>query len=654
MTAFELGILLTEKLNDTVVIPDGNFDVNKDPCEFLTSILLNSPSVPQHPSSVDDSVDAGANASVEDIGDFDGYFSGDDPDSSAPSAPLIEGFASDASPSTFSYIPETPTPSFNQPPLMSSTRLTHLRDDRLITPSPQGPAMVDYPRADTRYGSRQAFEPLVTSHKKVCFWCEREGTNHDAPPDEPELDLYGSREFHTQGTNNASAPESSRLGIQQIASVDANITSSNDLCPPSELPGLCGVNDLPPLLYRWSNTNSQGVNTETVLVAGWFTADYPDVGSPLQLSKSDFLNVFAAHVTRVQVPTPFISAFAHPLAPIHRALRNRENAKLSVIDPRKIPSPVFYAQPLAQITGTAVRRWKGYGEFAIWGYVPSEAIVCTFDIASFEDIVSGDLEIRKFLQLSLIQAQETCHRRLRRELRLNLQTCSYEENRPVLRRLAHSLGVPDEYQEYFATDVHEAWTMDLGPTYQDREELNDLRSPPAPAPRPAVSDMVDLLNEQSQRAVRYNSESTASYVPPKSDGGSCSDSTSEGGDDLSQSPEAPCPRRNTPSPAFSVASDSEDSVQVTMDRSRGRVVEMTAIAVPPTPSSTSRYFSRSANVNVNASPTIPPLNLSRLNLSSSLNDDNYLSEGAQWPSDGDTLPGTDTPTQSRYFDRHQH
>jgi hypothetical protein len=648
ITAFELGMLLNEKRTDTIVIPDRGFDVNADACEFLTSVLLTSPAGPQESSSIDDCGDAQVQSSVDETGDFDGYFSGDThPDSLAASVPLIAGVSTNFS----STIETLNTPITHSTP-MSSTEYGNFRNTRPSMPTQQGPAMVDYPRADTRMSndSSQAFEPLVTSHEKVCFWCVKEGTSNDGTPTtEPNLGSFESGEFHNQSTNNAPAPESRNLDIQKMTSVDVNLEGSNNLHQIGELPGLCRVDDLPPLLYRWSNTSSQGINTDTVLVAGWFSADYRDVGPPSQMSEIDFLNVFAAHVTRVQVPTPFISAFARPLSPIHRGLRNRAGAKLSVIDPRRLPTPVFNAQPLAQVTGTTVARWKGYGEFAIWGYVPSEAIICTFDIASLEGIASRDLEIQQFLQLPLIEAEETCHRRLRRDLRRNLQTCSYEENCLVLRRLADKLDIPEQYQVDFATDVHRAWTMDLGDTYRGRDEPDANYAEILPAPVPAMSGET---HEDPQRVVRCSSKSTASYVPPKSDDGSCSESTSEEVDNLSQSPEAPCPRRDTPSPAFSVVSDGDDSVQVNIPRSRALEVEMLEVAIPPTPPSTSRYFARLANVNVNVGSAIPPLNLSRLSLSNSSNDDRYLSETAEWPSDDETLAGNDTPARSRYFDLH--
>jgi hypothetical protein len=454
-------------------------------------------------------------------------------------------------------------------------------------------------------------------------------------------------DIHTQSSNDLSSLEHPVLNIGHMPSPDAQSLVLPQSYNHIGLPGLCGVGDVPPpppLLYRWFNDNSQGTNTKTLLVAGWFTTTYPDVISPVELSEREFLDVFAAHVTRIRVPTPFISAFARPLTPVHRALRNRESAKISIIDPRKLPTPVFNARPLAQITGTTVARWKGYGEFAIWGCVPSEAIVCTFDIATLEDIASWHARIRDFLQLSLIETQETCHRGVRRDLRTNLNDISYDGSRDMLMRLAHLLGVPEEYEEAFATDIHQAWTLDLGETWRDPEILHDSASSPVLA----VPLELHPLSQSTESLARHQSESSISYMPPKSDGGSCSEETSEEDDDMSQSPEAPCSRRDTPSPEYSVANDTDDSIEDFYRagrRSGPAEVEMAEVAIP-TPPSTSRYFGRAAN----AYPRIQPINFGALNLSTALNHEEFLSEN-EWPCDIETIAGKETPTKSRYFKR---
>ncbi|KAJ5369247.1 uncharacterized protein N7496_009007 [Penicillium cataractarum] len=610
ITAFELGLRVQEKLFDTICIPNDDFDVNNNFGEYLTSVLLASQAGEQSSSTA---AGAGANDDV------------------VTEDPFVGESSSENLLSPFTVATGTPT----------SEATTILSGDNRKTPDIHIPVVNSPPRAEiyVAYNPSQDDEPLVTSHGKVCFWCVREGEHpEDHTPTASRVDE--SPQGHNQEVNEPCVRESPTLDAENVAPADLNMHDSN------HLPGLCGVDELPPLLYRWSNTNSQGVNTESILVAGWFTGSYPNVTFPGQLSQEEFLGIFTSHVTRVHIPTPFISAFARPLAPIHRALRNRDDAKISVVDPRKLPTPVFNAQPLAQTTGTTVRRWKGYGEFAIWGYVPSEAVVCTFDIATLEDVASRDLEIQQFLQLSLIQAEGTCHRRLRQDLRLNLQTQGHKDHSSILVRLAQQLGVTEEYCWYFATDIHQAWTMNLGDTCRDSEELLDSAS----SPEPVVSEEIHYaLGNQERRVARGMSESTRSYVPPKSDDGSCSESSSEE-NNMSQSPEAHCPRRDTPSPDFSVASDTDNSVQLNV-RPPGRCptineVEMLEVAVPPTPPSTSRYFHRPANV----SSTVPLLAFGPVNLSTALNDCIDFDDESQWPSDGETFNGNDTPTTSRYFD----
>lgn len=607
ITAFDLGLRVQEKLFDTICIPNDDFDMSNNVDEYLASVLLASQAGEQ-PSSA---------AADDDV---------------VTEEPFVGESSSDNSPSPFTDVTGTGTP--------TTEVTTILTDDIPKAPEIQVPVVHSPPPAETHvlYNSSRDPEPLVTSHGKVCFWCAREGVH----PEEHTLTtsrVDESLQGHNQEINDPSVRESPTLEAENVAPADLDMDNW------SHLPGECGVDDLPPLLYRWSNTNSQGVNTESVLVAGWFTGSYPYVIFPGQLSQEEFLGIFTSHVTRVHVSTPFISTFARPLAPIHRALRHRSNAKISVIDPRKLPTPVFNAQLLAQITGTTVRRWKGYGEFAVWGYIPSEAIVCTFDIATLEDVASRDIEIQQFLQLSLIQGEATCHRRLRQDLRVNLQTLGHEDHSSILVRLAQQLGVPEDYCWYFATDIHQAWTINLGDTCHDSEELLDSAS----SPEPVVLEIHYAPGNQERRVTRGMSESTRSYVPPKSHDGSCSESSSEEEDNMSQSPEAHCPRRDTPSPDFSVAGDTDDSVQLNVRppsrRPTTNEVEMLEVAVPPTLPSTSQYFHRSANV----SSTVPLLAFGPLNLSRTLNDGATFDDEPEWPSDGETFDGNETPTRSRYF-----
>lgn len=602
LTAFELGLLLQEKLFDTIHIPNDDFDVNDHTDEYLGSVLLANHAQEQHSS-------------------------GDGVVTDEPSA----GESSSQS-------PQSPSSVVMGTPMTDATPIS-IEDER-TAPDIQFPVMDSPPPLGTHTidDSSEDFDPLVTSHGKACFWCVREGVRlEDDAPTVPSITVDESLHDHDQGINE----DSPGLDAENVALADLNNHDSSDL------PGLCGVDDLPPLLYRWFNTNSQGINSETIFVAGCFTRTYPDIISPRHISKEEFLDTFESHVRRVHIPTPFISVFSRQLAPIHRALRNRNNAKISVIDPRKIQNSVFHAQLLARTTRTEVDRWKGYGEFAVWGCIPSEAIISTFDITTLEDIASRDPEIREFLQLSLIKEQALCDVRLYRQLRANLETYKYEDCYSLLERLARELGVPREFYESFAMGMYEAWTRDLGRLHRERE---DLLHPPSVSPEPPISNQGNApdMDGAEQRFTRSISESETSYVPATSDDGSCSESSSDEEDTMSQSPEAICPRRDTASPEFSVASDTDDSVELNFrphSLAATNYVEMLEVAVLPTPPSTSRYFHHSSNVSL----TVPPLTLGTLNLSTTLNDGLDFDDEPEWPSEGETFDGNNTPTRSRYF-----
>ncbi|OOQ86809.1 hypothetical protein PEBR_19683 [Penicillium brasilianum] len=602
LTAFELGLLLQEKLFDTIHIPSDDFDVNDHTDEYLGSVLLANQAQEQH--------------------------------SSGDNVVTDEPFAGESS----SQSPQSPSTVVTGTPMTDATPIS-IEDER-TAPDVQIPVMDGPPPLGTHTidDSSEDFDPLVTSHGKACFWCVREGVSlEDDTPTVPGITVDESLHDHNQEINE----HSPGLDAENVALADLNNHDSSDL------PGLCGVDDLPPLLYRWFNTNSQGINSDTIFVAGCFTRTYPDITSPSQISKEVFLDMFEAHARRVKIPTPFVSVFARQLAPIHRALRNRNNAKISVIDPRKIQNSVFHAQLLARTTRTEVDRWKGYGEFAVWGCIPGEAVISTFDITTLEDIASRNIEIREFLQLSLIKEQSMCDHRLRRLLRANLEAYEYEDCYSLLERLARELGVPREFHESFAMGMYQAWTRDLGGLYRERE---DLLHPPSVSFEPPITDQgnAPIMDGLDQRFTRSISESTTSYMPTKSDDGSCSESSSDEEDTMSQSPEAICPRRDTASPDFSVASDTDDSVELNF-RPHSLVatnyVEMLEVAVLPTPSSTSRYFYHSSNVSL----TVPPLTLGTLNLSTTLNDGLDFDDEPEWPLEGETFDGNNTPTRSRYF-----
>ncbi|KAF7715065.1 Uncharacterized protein PECH_003535 [Penicillium ucsense] len=506
--------------------------------------------------------------------------------------------------------------------------------------------------------THEPFEPLVTSHGKVCFWCAKENATDCAfvIPD-PSSDEDGQATPITQTGVGFELQNDQETQITPATPCQAFEQTEN--CPDDiphimeipGIPGLCGLGDTPKppeLLYRWSNNDSQGINTGNLLVAGLFVKNYPQIPSPYQCSIDEFLRLFKVHVTRKKVPTPFISAFARPIAPLHRALRNGHQAKITLIDTCIMPSLQGYvlsAQPLAQITDTIVDRWKGYGEYAIWGSIPREAIVTTFSLADIEKIARDDPEVRQFLQLDLIRGEATCHRGLRRKLRENLRSLRIEDNRPALRRLAWHLDVPEEWHEVFTQDMHDAWTMDLGGNNQVLEGEGDLPMVQDEAwPGPLGQAFMNAV-----RGFRESSETTISYVPPLSDGGSPSEPTSEEHESPSQSPIGANRRRDTPSSTYSMNSDSDDSFTLLAAQNALRTTDadIAELSAPRSPDQTSRYFDQPDRF---ASITHSP-GSDMLGLPTQVPLDHDPTEASDWPSDGEIHFGNDTPSKCHYLSR---
>ncbi|KAJ5574383.1 uncharacterized protein N7459_008810 [Penicillium hispanicum] len=447
--------------------------------------------------------------------------------------------------------------------------------------------------APPSFADKQPFdqsECLVTSYGKVCIWCQQDGT---PPPTQTIL------------------PEA--MLTQQYPTGQALLTSLENM------PGFCHHEELPLVLYRWSNFSSQGVNSRSIFLAGQFASTEARFMRPEQLHVSEFLKHFCSHVRKEKVPTPFISAFTLPLAPVHRSLHSPEGAMVSVIDTGKLDTPVYKAQSLVPLTGTATMGWRGYGEFLIWGRVPTPAIVATFTIASLKEVAAANDDIHRFLQLPLIESNFRCNPKLHNELKRRIS--SIEVHGQTLKRLAESLGVPEPYRDIVARGFWESWTKKLPDQPQfsaaDNTEtqitLNDAR----------------LL--QPTQTLRAGSDTPEYLPPPPTNDGSRETSVEENSRGSDESSEARCPRHDTPDEGcFSVHDGS-----TTCSEGWRRHAPLT------TPSS-----GQHDRVLAWAQMTPIPIGipLQQTNTQNQSNEDD-TEMGDDWPTDDEGL--IDTPTQPR-------
>lgn len=393
-----------------------------------------------------------------------------------------------------------------------------------------------------------------------CFWCHKDG----------RVDLDGQQHISMEAAASGSSvqliddsppspsaiEEQSQLMDDRL--LDEQLPDDFKIANSTVLPGLCPPEDLPPILYRWSNVHSQGINSPTQIVAGMFARSNSVAFSPTELDDESFLGFVKSHVTRTPVSSPFISTFKSLLAPIHRALRNGQGAIISIIDSSQVPTEIFKATPLVEITKTALRKWKGYGEYLIWGEVPASAIAHTFTISMLEEIASDHPDIGEFLQLELIRNRELCNCYLYSDLAANLPP-SQDGFAEILDRLTGLLGLRGDIKDLVAREFKQTWTEKfLGQKWEKPED----RDPSVSDPKPQLelelaSPTVQVFSVRQSRQMSPIG-SDCSYIPTgvsEDTSSSTSDSeNSEGSEEI-----AKCPRRDTPSEGyFSLCDDSSE------------------------------------------------------------------------------------------------
>lgn len=363
-------------------------------------------------------------------------------------------------------------------------------------------------------------EPLVMGYGKTCLWCSRDGQlcdSENTTEGDTADQLSAVVESMHMGNTSANLLEPIGQALHNSIEIDEmEVDQQPSLPTPAPMPhewlsilDKCS-RDVPKLLFRFSNNNSQGINTDHHLRAAKFTGldDLHDIRSPSSVDKQDFLFYFKKHVRKEHKESPFISFFQSPLAPLHRALRRGANAKITIIDTTMLDTKVFAAKPLVPITGTRTPKWRGLGEYLIWGYVPKKAIVNTFQLDDLEEIARQNDDIKDFLQLDIIRRFKHCSR----ELYAALVNGQVQKNHEItLDRLMVHLHIRCDLQALVKALFKEQWVKlrwakkmkteighDLGPMYHVSDSCPEIEF------SGQVPDQSKLMQhfEQARRARR--------------------------------------------------------------------------------------------------------------------------------------------------------
>ncbi|KAJ5289805.1 hydrolase [Penicillium atrosanguineum] len=401
----------------------------------------------------------------------------------------------------------------------------------------------DTPSSFVRAQILSDFDDATTNERLLwgerCYWCEKDG-----PPPPVEGNQHINSDVQTD--------TSELMGLQGnplSEEVAINMTTHVNLhghCPPK---------DLPAVLYRWSNFNSQGINCRGIIRAGLFTTSGSVTFQPEDVSEEEFLEYFKLHVSKVLKPTPFISFFKKPLAPIHRGLQNGDGAAVFIIDTAKLSNKAFKAAPLVKLTDTARKKYKGYGEYLIWNEVPTDAIACTFTMTKLEKIAREHPDIAAFLQLPRIHARPNCTKFLYNDLAMN-RPKSIDGYVALLEKFTALLGVPGTLRKTVAAGFKEAWFDNFRGFEYQAPDISDL-----PGRISEVGEIESHEPDDYYMSILPRIRS-ASYAPPadsdNDDSHSSSSNESRESEEAEAEAEAPCPRWDTPEAPFSTHDYSSD------------------------------------------------------------------------------------------------
>ncbi|KAL4784536.1 hypothetical protein BJX76DRAFT_347671 [Aspergillus varians] len=213
-----------------------------------------------------------------------------------------------------------------------------------------------------------------------------------------------------------------------------------------------------PLLYRWWNVESQGVNSKCMFTAGLFSDTARMHFSPDTISKEEFYGLFERHIRRCHVPSPFISTFKSALAPVHRGLREQEGASISIIDTKKLVSKVYSAKEFVQKHKVKIGTYSGAGEYLIWGQVNTDAIACTFKVTTLCRIAEEYADIGKLLQLDRISRANKNRKRLHEAMAKNAVYLDKKAGATV-GRLLSLLEVPYEHCRTVSEGIAYSWRV---------------------------------------------------------------------------------------------------------------------------------------------------------------------------------------------------
>lgn len=175
-------------------------------------------------------------------------------------------------------------------------------------------------------------------------------------------------------------------------------------------------NQVPNILWRFSNDASMGINHRSGYIAGAFVNDIGGIPTPEDRAQ-EFPTWLEIHVRPRRILSPFISTSTDPLVAVHRALTQDRNAFVSIIDSTQINSQtIFFMKDLMRQYNIYTPGYRGAKEYVIWGFICRSAVITSIRADELVQIANTHPDIGAALRLDIISASVNCKSQLHNRL----------------------------------------------------------------------------------------------------------------------------------------------------------------------------------------------------------------------------------------------
>ncbi|OJD18123.1 hypothetical protein AJ78_01841 [Emergomyces pasteurianus Ep9510] len=214
-----------------------------------------------------------------------------------------------------------------------------------------------------------------------------------------------------------------------------------------------GIQPKPQILYRFFNSQSNGMNNPQYFASGLACTQHPAF-----YNHHDIETMAITHLSRFEVNTPFISTFATLLPCVHRMLTKSQSANVSIIDASQLnQNMIFSAADILRkypLSSDITARYFGWSEWLIWREIPESSIVCTIAESELLEIAKAHDDISSVLQIADITSYKT------HALHSRLKKSPTKLDKPAgmtVGKFLKLINLPAEYIEQVAKKIAHGW-----------------------------------------------------------------------------------------------------------------------------------------------------------------------------------------------------